>query len=42
MIVSNVDETNRDLVLTTIKTMGDSLGRIVLININLLIFKLKS
>lgn len=26
MIVSNVDDSNRDLVYTTIKTMGDSLG----------------
>ena len=29
MIVSNVDETNKDLVLSSIKTMGDTLGKIV-------------
>lgn len=27
MIVSNIDETNKDLVLNSIRTMGDSLGR---------------
>ena len=27
MIVSNVDETNKDLVLNSVKTMGDTLGK---------------
>lgn len=28
MIVSNVDDSNRDLVLNSIKTMGDTLGKV--------------
>ena len=35
MIVSNVDESNRDLVLNTIKTMGDSLGKLIMAEQNL-------